>query len=760
MRILTLMLLLFSLMACSDEWKKKDEVTGDGGRESTYVMLEKAGKYTVFLEAINRIGYRDLLDGKGLSTLFVPDDEAFQAYFKKHNLTGLDAIEKADLEELIGGHILNYAFRESELTNFQPQSGMETLPGLNYRQRTTYTPPIKEMYDEKSRKTVKVYNYQRFMPIFSTNLFNSLSIKDIASNYSYFYPNTTWNSPNGIAVGNAQVISEAQPTNNGYLYFVDQVVEPTRPVYAYIENDPDFSEIKGMYDRFRIFKYDKALSAKYAAVGDSLFLMDVESDTGFPMLDLANEQTSNGVWETQTYSYSYNAFLPNNEALDRFFQEYWQDPNANDNRYTSLEEVDRLPIYYLLESHMVMSGPAFPEQIKNVLKNSWGYSYTFNLEEVIRKEVCGNGIFIGINEVEVPAIFKGVSKPAFQSPSYKIFSYILAKSGMLAEFANSAAEYTLFMPDDAALGDVGYTLIDAGKPLSGVEVRKNGSPQNAAACLSFIRTHMVNRKIDVSELDADEEQWVETESGGSYLKIGRGKITGETGVVAESFNRYTSEGEWNWTNFDMSKFVMLEKDNWLQTVEKKVPYEYFTWFRGDHGVDFKSQVVKGSNYFINGTSNLKPFTDNRGIFFAATSNWSKGGENGIPPTPNSPTTASKKELEAWLDKHVLTLEDNPDLSVVDFFSCKSLVGRTFNLHSEGWTLTIDQVDETTEEVVLDGESEQALGEYKLTMTVRAEDGAYEHQAIAYGPHMATDCVFFVIRLPENRFVYDDNKEEE
>lgn len=70
MKILTVMLLLFVFYACSDEWKKKEEVTGDGLKRGTpYEILEGRGNYTIFLDAINRIGYRDLLDGKGLSTL-------------------------------------------------------------------------------------------------------------------------------------------------------------------------------------------------------------------------------------------------------------------------------------------------------------------------------------------------------------------------------------------------------------------------------------------------------------------------------------------------------------------------------------------------------------------------------------------------------------------------------------------------------------------------------------------------------------------
>ena len=41
MRILTVLLLLFAIFACSDEWKKKDEVAGNGLKRGTpYEILE------------------------------------------------------------------------------------------------------------------------------------------------------------------------------------------------------------------------------------------------------------------------------------------------------------------------------------------------------------------------------------------------------------------------------------------------------------------------------------------------------------------------------------------------------------------------------------------------------------------------------------------------------------------------------------------------------------------------------------------------
>lgn len=748
------MLLLCVVYSCSDEWKKKEEVTDDGLRRgTTYEILEGRGNFTIFLDAVNRVGYRDLLEGKGLSTLFVPDDAAFQAYFTKHHLQGLEDLKKEELEQLIGQHILKFAYRETELNNFQPQTGMEDLPGTNYRHLLVVRPPIQEIYNEKVRRTMKVYNNPKYLPVFTTNLFHSLGIK-AAENYNYFYPDSPWNTEKGIAAANAQVVESQIPSDNGYIYIVDQVIEPLKTVYGCIEQDEDFTQIKNIYDRFLTFSYNKEASLKYASAGDSLYFMGVENSSAYPLANLADEWTSTvAVWETPMFAYSFNAFLPSNKALQKFFTEYWEEATANDDRYASLEDVDKLALYYLLENHISSSNPAFPEQITASLKNSWGYSYTFNPEEAVKRNICGNGVFIGIDEVEVPALFQSVSKPVFQSPAYKIYSYILAKSGLLPELANSATEFTLFIMSDQTLEDAGYKLVDPGTTLDKVNVQQNGKNMDAAACAAFIRKHLIASKLDESVLDAAETQWLQTENTGNYIQIGGGQVIEENGEVATVTWRYAGSGMWKWTTFDLDRFIMT-KENWLQTAEKTMPYSYKTWFKDDGGGNVKEKIIKNSPYFITGTSNLEPFTDNRGVFFIGTSTWVQPNKNDVPDIPLTVTAESKKEMGKWLDKHAVTLEDNPTLSLIDFISCKNLDGKSFIIHSHDRVITIVSAVPTTDTPVLGTETEKDLGEYKLTITVKAL-GEPDRTAIAYGPHMATDCVFFIIRRPEDRFVYSE-----
>ena len=72
------------------------------------------------------------------------------------------------------------------------------------------------------------------------------------------------------------MIESGIPTDNGYLYIVDKVMEPSRTIYKELSDNSgtgaDYSLCKGLFDRISLYKYDASVSKNYAASsGDSLF---------------------------------------------------------------------------------------------------------------------------------------------------------------------------------------------------------------------------------------------------------------------------------------------------------------------------------------------------------------------------------------------------------------------------------------------------------------------------------------------------------
>ena len=92
--ILMLALSAFFITACNKEMDKFYE-RPDYLQGSAYQVLEQKGKYSLFLEGVERTGYKEMLQGHGLCTVFAPDDEAFGKYLKNHGYENLAAFPDA-----------------------------------------------------------------------------------------------------------------------------------------------------------------------------------------------------------------------------------------------------------------------------------------------------------------------------------------------------------------------------------------------------------------------------------------------------------------------------------------------------------------------------------------------------------------------------------------------------------------------------------------------------------------------------------------
>ena len=64
------------------------------------------GQFSMFLEAAERAGYYEIMNGRGLMTVMAPDNNAFTAYLSEHNYSTVQDVPARELKELIGFHLL------------------------------------------------------------------------------------------------------------------------------------------------------------------------------------------------------------------------------------------------------------------------------------------------------------------------------------------------------------------------------------------------------------------------------------------------------------------------------------------------------------------------------------------------------------------------------------------------------------------------------------------------------------------------------
>ena len=224
-RLLWLSFIPFFLWSCEDKMDEHYEVPGWVKGSAWELLSDESmdGQFSMFLEAAERAGYYEIMNGRGLMTVMAPDNNAFTAYLSEHNYSTVKDIPARELKELIGFHLLYYSYNKGSMENFRPEGegaydeGTEILdPGLYYKFRTRSSGEPTREVDPLTGKSVTVYHLERFVPVFSHYFFSSKKI-DAKKNYEAFYPNSTWTGNDGFNVSEASVKEYGLIANNGYI---------------------------------------------------------------------------------------------------------------------------------------------------------------------------------------------------------------------------------------------------------------------------------------------------------------------------------------------------------------------------------------------------------------------------------------------------------------------------------------------------------------------------------------------------------------
>lgn len=328
----------------------------------TRFCREKGSIASFFMQSISLV-LKSSLTGKVFAQFFAPDDAQFMTYLHAHGWSSVDNVPLDSLKVLVGNHIVQYSYKPDDLMNFQPNGVLNpaTNPGIYYKHKTFGKDPIQVVTNPKTGRKIEVYKREKYLPVLSTDLFHFKKLADLEYNYKYFFPNSQWKGDNQFYVANASVIEGGNgiPTDNGYLYLIDNTLKPLRNIYDIVE-DPskNYSVFKSLYDRFAAITYDAQLSEKYGATSnDSIYVYYHNS-----LPKIASEWTFNyegGFTENIQVASgtAFNAFVPNDAALESFIHEFFP-------AYQSREDIPLLALEYLLSNHIKSSNIVLPEEIK------------------------------------------------------------------------------------------------------------------------------------------------------------------------------------------------------------------------------------------------------------------------------------------------------------------------------------------------------------------------------------------------------------
>lgn len=479
--------------SCQDNLSYYD--TPESLKGSIYETLQERGNYTIFLKGVDMAGYAPILQGKGVYTVMAPNDEAFAAYLK--NECGVNSIEELSAEtvkKLIGFHILYYSFDKSKLINFRPDEGdgatdeeLMVNAGLYYKFRTKSQDDLTyEVVNDTTGLEGYVYHLERFLPIFSYRMFQTKLI-DAQYNYEYFYPNSQWTGANGFNVSNASVDEYSIVTATGYVYLINQVLEPLNTIYAELDKSGNYSRFLDFYDEYSYYVKDEQLTIDYGN-GKDLY----QHYHRAPMANIASEWPVTDYTQMSTLSsVSYSVFAPTNEALDNFYMEYFGvEGTGYPGNEVVWDSVKTSVIQDILVNSVYTASVVFPEEItRGDIKNSSGMVINFDVDAVPQenRKVCVNGTLYGCDVLTPPAQYNAVTGPAYQYKRYNNFLLMLSNSDLISTLCSNEMNYIVLYPSDTqmAYNGITYDAVDD-------RLEINTSNLSSSAQQRYVYAHVVS----------------------------------------------------------------------------------------------------------------------------------------------------------------------------------------------------------------------------------------------------------------------------
>lgn len=518
--------------SCQDEMEDYYEVP-KWLKGSIYEVLEERGNYSIFLKGVEIADYTALLKGRAIMTVMAPDDESFRKYLRANYQTeSIEDLDKAEVKKLIGFHCLYYSFDKTKLMNFRPLEGDgasedEKLQnaGLYYKFRTRSqdapsqaTP--KRMFQitnvdtgageirDTTGVTVDVYHLERFLPVFSHNMFETKLI-DAKKNYEYFFPDTEWKGDDGFNVANAVVTEYEVMTKNGFIYYVDKVLRPLETIHTELEKNPEYSRFLELYDQYAYYRADDDLTNTYGG-GTKTYYQRLYESRNFPLVAIDSEWpvTQYSAME-QLSSVAYSIFAPTNEAFDEFYSSYWGDGDTGYPTEVSYDSISSDAIGYLLSncicgnfgsSNNSFNYLAFPDEIVEgkIVNQFTGMTIKFDpydthaVPEKNRK-MCVNGVLYGQSLLTPPAVFGSVTGPAYKYKRYSNFLQMLTGSDMNSTLCQDAVSFIALYPSNAQFEANNIWYDEAsGKLKNGPVGSTQASNLGSATQQNFVNSHVVS----------------------------------------------------------------------------------------------------------------------------------------------------------------------------------------------------------------------------------------------------------------------------
>ena len=494
MRIKNFFLLLFCLVVfvqCNDN----EEYFNEPGwlEKPVYQILKDEGRFTSYLQLIDRTSYAPVLRSGGMYTVFAPNDEAFSVFLLEKGYNSVDDISQVEANTIVAYSMVFSNWKLSNLGDyFRGTVDYEYMPGNSFKKKTSYYPSIYQDPDNNNNWTYDqnavgsllftsntgafVPSY-KYLPVFMASYFNQAGLT--AEDYNTFFPEVPFTGKN-LYKGQI-IVNEDHPegivARNGMVQEVDVVNYPLDNMdkvlhdnqYRVFKNEfLGYKTVTGSYAFIDYWEAPSIINEYYKKIYPEANIQKVDGKIYNPAIAFSPAYELNGQPATEELT-GFTLFVPTNEVLTRYINDKLL------KYYDDIKEVPMEAILALINVHM-SEGLVWPSNFKNAKVHTDEYlnglgptGGGYDEMEVVDQKYTSNGIIYSINKVIKSSLFETAYAEVYLNPAYSMLN-----SAFVNYFATTALQdlrksiisgyeherYTLIMPSDNLLKEDGYAYDD------------------------------------------------------------------------------------------------------------------------------------------------------------------------------------------------------------------------------------------------------------------------------------------------------------
>lgn len=407
--------------------------------------LQDTGNCTIFLELMEKAGYEEPIT-KGLFTVFVANDSAYQAYFNSKGIASVDDLTEQEAFKLFTLNVINtprsrthliYDYLEYHGGWQEPNS---EVGALLWRVATRSESPdyvdhvryYKDFLDED----LKVIGQEKLVPLLSTEFLVEYGADPSGSDYNYFFPETEWS---GLQWYNANIVEAEVKTSNGFIYYLDRVVPEIPSIDEYLKDNQDqFGVFYDLMQRFAVYSfsdYDDDVDKTSLYIKNYHTVSDVSAEIipgTNPPYDRKN---------------SYTAFIPTDDVLEPYINEKFLQ------NFESLDSVPEISLAFLVQA-CILEAFQVPSKMPGNYTNAYGDNVDIDLNTDVKEAtLLSNGPFFAMNVYNAPRAFESTISPLFFNRFNSTYLYIINQAKMIASLTATDLDVTLFAPTNEGLLD-------------------------------------------------------------------------------------------------------------------------------------------------------------------------------------------------------------------------------------------------------------------------------------------------------------------